>query len=222
MRRVFTVGVIFFALLLVACGASVIKGSGKIVIEKRSLTSFDHIKASGNLTVKVMANQPQSVAVATDDNLQAYILTTVSGHTLKVSIKPDYKLSSTQPIQLAISAPKLKKVTTAGAVKLNVSGVESQKFSLYSQGTSTINASGKVTELTIGLTGTGQVDTSSLLADQVAVDVNGTGKAIVYASRKLVIKISGAGVVTYYGNPPIVNRAVFGGGQVQKASQPGS
>ena len=222
MKRVLTGGVIFSTLLLLlACSASIIKGSGKIITENREVISFDQIKVSSDLAVKVIANEPQSLAVTTDDNLQPYIVTTVRGHTLNLSIKPDYKLSSTHPIQITIAVPKLKKVTTADAVRVNMKGIEGKEFKLYVSNTSTVNAMGKVTRLSIGMSGTGQVDTRNLLAERVGVDVNGAGKAIVYVSKELVVKISGKGVVTYYGNPPVVNRAVFGGGQVQKAAQAG-
>lgn len=220
MKRLIQLGVILCAIfLVVACGRQKVKGSGTITTQSRTVASFDHIKVSGTLNVVIIANEAQAVTVTADDNLQSYIVFAVKNNTLQVSSKRDYELVPTKPIQVKIAAPKLKSVGTAGSVEINVTGIDNKTFDLHCSGYSQAMLAGEVNKASIGIDGSGMVDARKLVAKEVSLDVSGSGKAMVMVKRKLNVKISGSGQVMYYGNPPIINQAVFGSGKIQKGSE---
>lgn len=219
MKRLISLGVIIISttLLLVACGDKTIKGDGNIVTQSRTISSsLDEIKASGNLNLVVDANASRSISVTTDKNLQQYIITSISGDTLRVNVKEGFELASTKPVVVKISVPKLRDISTEGSVHMKVTGLSNQSFDLTSSGSSAIQVSGRSDKVSISAKGASQIDAQELEAEQVDMDVSGTAKAAIYATKKLVVKISGAGQVVYYGSPPIINQAVFGSGKISK------
>ena len=164
-----------------------------------------------------MADKSPSVTVTTDDNLQSYVLTTVKNNTLDISPKKDYTL--TKPITITVDLKQLKSLTTAGAVNVNVSGIDNNNFNVKSNGTSQLILTGSTEKTSITVTGASNVDARNLIASETNLDVSGTAKARVYASKKLTVKISGSGQVVYYGRPPIINQAVFGNGKIERAPE---
>ncbi len=217
MKRLIQIGVILCSIfLVVACGKEKVKGSGHITTQSRVLTSFNHISANGLIDLQVTANQSQSVTVTTDNNIQPYVMLTVNNGTLQISTKRDYQLLPSRPIQVVVSAPKLKSIATAGAVKVSVAKINDKTFGLHCSGYSQTMLAGEVDKVSIGIDGAGEVDARKLEAKEVNLDVTGSGKAMVSVSKKLNVKISGTGRVTYYGKPPIINQAVFGDGKIQK------
>ena len=66
------------------------------------------------------------------------------------------------------------------------------------------------------MSGAGNVSAGDLKAKDVDVTMSGAGNANVYASNKLDATISGAGSVTYAGDPPTVNKNVSGIGSIAK------
>src|SRR5438552_996004 len=58
------------------------------------------------------------------------------------------------------------------------------------------------------------IDTSKLRADNAKVEVSGAASVDVYAAEQLDVNVSGAGRVSYSGNPKTVNKHVSGIGSV--------
>ena len=220
MKYPFSLGVIVLtAGLLVACSGKTVKGNGNVTTQQRSVAQFDHIQASGALTLMIVADKSPSVTVTTDDNLQSYVLTTVKNNTLDISSKKDYTLTPTKPITVTVDLKQLKSLTTAGVVNVNVSGIDNNNFNVKSNGTSQLILTGSTEKTSITVAGASNVDARNLIASETNLDVSGTAKARVYASKKLTVKISGSGQVVYYGKPPIINQAVFGSGKIEKAPE---
>ena len=218
MKQLFQfISLLFLALTLAACGGKTVKGSGKVSTQERKVAHFDRIKAEGALDLLVTANASQEVSVIADDNLQQYIMTKVKGKTLEILTKKGYILDPVNPVHVRVHVGKLLSVATAGEMRVGISDIEGRTFNVTSAGSSAIMLTGKVEKASIGIAGASQVDAQHLLAEEVGLDVAGTAKVSVYASKKLNVKISGEGEVSYYGNPPIVNQAVFGNGKIQRA-----
>jgi hypothetical protein len=54
-----------------------------------------------------------------------------------------------------------------------------------------------------------------LMAQDVEISVTGAGKADVYASNLLRAAITGAGNVSYHGNPKSVEKKIAGAGKIE-------
>ncbi len=220
MRRLFSVGLILLlGFLLSACGDKTVKGNGRVTTQNRPVSQFDRIKAVGGLNLLVDVNQSERVSVTTDDNLQPYILTEIRDKTLEISTKKGYLLASAKPIRIQVNAPKLLSLASTGSAQVNVTDIEGHRFDVHSTGTSQLVLAGKVSKVSIGVTGASQVDARNLITDETSLDVSGTAKASIHAKTKLNVKISGDGIVVYYGKPTFVNQAVFGNGKIRPAAE---
>ena len=219
MKRVIHLGMIVLAFLLIAgCGSKTVKGNGNVVTESRTVSSFDAVKATGNLNLMIKADASPALSVVADDNLQQYIITKVNRNELIISVKEGYALTGTHPIVINIATSDLRDLSMAGSIRANVTGLDNPTFDLNSSGSSAIQLAGSTNKVAMDLLGDSEVDAKNLTAKEAGLDVSGTSKVNVYASKKLVVKISGSGEVTYYGSPPIINQAVFGSGKINKGT----
>lgn len=220
MKRLITIGFIFCSILLVtACGKEKVKGSGNITTQTRTVNSFERINASGVMNLIVNADDSQSVTVKTDDNLQSYITMTVKNGTLTIAPKKDFELIPTKPIEITVSLPKLKSFTSKDTVKTNVTDIHNKMFTAHCSGDSEAMLAGEVKKSSLTINENAQVDAQKLEVDEVNLDVSDSGKAMVTVKKKLTVKISGKGHVTYYGKPPVINQAVFGDGKLEAGGE---
>ncbi len=65
------------------------------------------------------------------------------------------------------------------------------------------------------ISGSGKMSAANLLANNVDMNVSGSGSAEVYCSGILNAEISGSGKIYYTGNPDKVNSDVSGSGSVK-------
>jgi hypothetical protein len=117
-------------------------------------------------------------------------------------------------IEIMKTGPSLEIISKASSdvkIYLKVKDITALTVS----GPGVINATGKVEQLTITLTGQGSVDANDVVAQNAVVTVTGEGKALVNAVKTLVATVTGSGSITYQGNPQ-VQQTVTGGGSVNK------
>jgi hypothetical protein len=199
-------------LALTACFHGV-RGSGVRKSEKRDLPAFTSIETSGAFEVRVDCQKPASFEVETDDNLLPIVQTEVRDGVLRVTTTKSYR--SNGGIVLRISVPDLARLKSTGAGKFDISNLKNDQFEIQSTGAATVVASGQSKSLTISSTGAGKIDAHDLRASDATVKVTGAAGVDVYATDELDVTVSGAGRVTYSGNPK-VSKKVTGAGQVVK------
>lgn len=211
--------VLLIALSLAGCGhlrglSNQVIGSGVIKTEKRPITSFTSIDASGAFDVEVVCQKELSLELEGDDNLLSLVKTEVHGSTL--SIKPEKGFSVKRPIRVRISVPDIANISSSGASRFRVMDVKNQKMKIEASGASSFDIAGETIALDLDLSGATKIDTEQLRAARVRISLSGAGKANVFASEELDAVVSGAGSVTYAGNPKSVKKNVSGVGSVSK------
>ena len=72
-----------------------------------------------------------------------------------------------------------------------------------------------MTDLTVSLSGAGDIRAPRLASESAKVTVAGAGNVVVYAEKSLRVSLSGAGNVEYLGNPE-VKQSVSGLGRVKR------
>jgi hypothetical protein len=214
MKRTVTISLFSLCLLLMltACFHGV-RGSGVRKTEKRDLPAFTSIETSGAFEVKVDCQKPASFEVETDDNLLPIVQTEVRDGVLRVTTTKSYR--SNGGIVLRITVPDLARLKSTGAGKFDISNLKNDQFEIQSTGAATVVASGQSKSLTISSTGAGKIDAHDLRASDATVKVTGAAGVDVYATDELDVTVSGAGRVTYSGDPK-VSKKVTGAGQVVK------
>ncbi len=190
------------------------KGSGDLVTEEREVRDFTKIKSSGSFDVYVRVGHETKVSVTFDDNLIDHIRTRVRGHTLRIDSEGSY--SSRHNCRIDITVSRLSEITCSGSGSIEVEGLRTDEFAFKLSGSGEFKAEGEVRELEISVSGSGEVDTRDVIAEDAYVKVSGSGKVRVRATESLDSHVSGSGNIYYYGDPEYVSEHISGSGKIRK------
>ena len=194
-------------------------GSGQRQKQRREIAPFTSISTEGAYEIEFEAQKPVSLEIEADDNILPLITTEVSNGVLRIRSKTGFSVN--KPIRLKITAPNLEGLSASGAGKIEVSGLQNEKFELDSSGAPTIKISGETKALEINANGAGKIDAHKLRALKADVESNGVAKVEVFASEELKATVSGPSQVVYSGDPK-VTKSVNGPGSVEKKASEGS
>lgn len=194
-------------------------GSGQRQKQIREIAAFTSISTEGAYEIDFEAQKPLSLEIEADDNILPIITTDVSNGVLRIRSKTGFSVN--QPIKLRITAPNLEGLSASGAGKIEVSGLQNEKFELDSSGAPTIKISGQTKALEINANGAGKIDAHKLRSLEADVKSNGVAKVEVFASEELKATVSGPSQVIYSGDPK-VTKSVNGPGSVEKKASEGS
>lgn len=188
-------------------------GAGPKVEQDRPLGSFSALALHGDVDATVTVGTPQRVTVAgrlqTLNDTEIYVERDV----LHVRT-PKRAGKGGEAIALTITTPSLQAITTVGAARLEVAGLHGDAFALDMTGATRTRLGGEVKALTATLAGSGQLDSTQLLAQSVEIAMTGAGRAAVTAQAALSAAIRGTGQVRYRGEPTVTH-AVQGIGRVR-------
>jgi hypothetical protein len=215
---------LFLLLPLLAAGChhgrrSEVQGSGKRLVMKHEIGPFSAISTEGAFNIDVTCQKDFSVEVEGDDNVLALITVEVANNVLRLRNTKDYSVS--EPIKFKISVPNLEGLSVSGAGKIDIKGMNNEKFEIDSQGAPTISVAGTTKVIDIDTSGAGKIDTHNLRASRAIVDSKGVSKVDIDVSDQLDVTISGPSSVTYKGDP-VVNKTVHGPGKVEKRESQGA
>ena len=199
---------------LVAVAACGTRGNGHVVSERRQITAVTEIDAGGAYQLDVVIDPTSSLEVSGDANLLPMVKTTVEDGRLRIETEGFVRTS--RPLRVRIATPDIRVVRCSGACKLSVGVVQNDALRLEASGAAEIVARGRTRRLDLELSGTGKVEAAELAAEVAGLTISGAGSASVYATGELAVEISGAGVVSYRGDPKITRQDITGVGTLQK------
>ena len=201
-----------FVVLVAGCHLPGIRGNGQIKTEARPLTAFSNVDASGAFEIE-WQNGPPALRITTDENLLAYIESDVSGDILRLRTREH--VWPTHGIKVVISSPTRAGGKMRGAVKLTVTQLTGAIFALESKGAAEVTLDGSIDRLLVDMTGASQLAADRLQAKTAEISTTGAGDADVAVTDTLKVVITGAGKVTYTGNPPTIEKQITGAGSVR-------
>jgi hypothetical protein len=193
--------------------SNVVQGSGKVVTDKRKLSSFDKLTVNITADIEYVASDSYQLELTVDENIAPMITSTISGNILSIDTNRSFSTQSAFRIKI-YGTPALRSLLVDGASDVNLQGISSDSLEISLDGTGDIVAKGKVKKLTINIDGAGDVNTKALQADNVSIDVDGTADVKVTANKALDVTIDGVSDVTYYGHPASINKTIDGVGEV--------
>lgn len=199
-------------LLSAGCDWRGIRGNGQIKTEPRPVTAFARVEAAGFYELEWRPGAP-SFSLTTDENLLSHIKTSMEGDLLKIEMHGS--IAPTHGIKVIITSPSLSGASLSGAGKLNAAQLSGPTFALETSGAAKVTLAGRVNRLLASLTGASKLQAADLSADDVELSVTGAGKADVTASSSLKAAITGAGKVSYGGNPKSVEKKITGAGKIE-------
>lgn len=220
--------------------------NNKLMTEQRVVTGFDKIKLVDYGKVIIVQGQEESLTIEADPDLFPDIRSKVVNETLILSLKQDFftKLFSfaqsigKNPILYRISLKELKELSISGKFeveagqlttdslllrstglgKIQLNSLQADILNLKISGRSEIYASGRVKEINVGVSGSGEFHAAGLDSQFVSVNISGQGIADVWAEDLLDVNISGHGRVNYKGSPKISQR-ISGSGSVSQIGE---
>ena len=212
MKKLHLIGALSLVVFLsTGCDWRGIRGNGHIQTEQRSVTAFTRVDAGGFYDIDWQPGAP-SCSITMDENLLPHIKTTMEGEMLRIEVKQS--IAPSHGIKVALTSPSLTGARLSGALRFEASQMTGGTFALETSGASRVTLSGKVNRLLASLTGASKLHATELTAEDVELSVTGAGKADVFASNLLRAAITGAGNVSYSGNPKSVEKKITGAGKI--------
>jgi hypothetical protein len=212
MRKILIVLLAGCVVLAVGCHLPGIRGNGQIKTEERTIAAFANLDASGAFEIEWQNGSP-ALRITTDGNLLPYIENNVSDDTLHLRTREH--VWPTHGIKVVISSPTRTGGRIRGAVKLTARQLSGPIFALESKGASEVSLDGNVDRLLVDMTGASQLAADGLQAKTAEISTTGAGDAAVAVSDTLKVVITGAGKVTYSGNPPTIKKQITGAGSIR-------
>jgi hypothetical protein len=228
--RTLLISLLLVSILLVSCGVltnsgvKVISPSNVIVSENRDVSGFQAINFSTVGKINIMQGDVESLNISGPDNLVSEISTTVSNGTLYIKNKENISvttLNSQNMLTFTIVVKQLNSLNLSGlgdvqietlstpSMDINMSGagkllqnqITTDQLKINLSGLGGIEMNGQATQATIDISGAGSVNAPDLKIQNANITISGLGGATVWVTDQLTGNISGAGSVSYYGNP---------------------
>lgn len=198
---------------------SEVRGSGKRETQKREVASFTSISTEGAFNIEITCQKDLGMEVEGDDNVLSLVSSEVSNNVLRLKNTKSYSVS--EPVTFKISVPNIEGLSVTGAGKIEIKGMNNDKFEIDAEGAPTISVSGNTKLIDIDTSGAGKIDTHNLHAARGVVDSKGVSKIDLDVADQLDVTVSGPSSVTYKGDP-VVNKTVHGPGKVEKRASQGA
>jgi hypothetical protein len=228
-RKPFFIVLILFLL----CACNVIRGSGNVVTETRTVSGFDKVSLTGSMELFLTQGEQESLEIEGEDNIIAVIETEVRGDTLHIGVKENTTTNPTEPVRVYLTMTEIAGLEISGASSISAESIVSDRLTLDVNGSGSVNidslsaaslvvdisgsgiveVSGQAAEQVIIIGGSGEYQAADLESEVVDVNVSGAGETTVWVNQSLSAEISGSGSVDYYGSPT-VSQNVSGSGEV--------
>jgi Putative auto-transporter adhesin, head GIN domain len=189
------------------------EGSGVPATQTRNVAAFNSVELAGANNVVIRVGEKQSVVVRADDNLLQRVTTKVQSSKLVIANTPG-SLTTKSPMSVEVSVPTLNALTLSGAGNIVVDGIETESLQVSLPGSGTLSGSGTATRLEVTVSGSGAVQLTRLVANDVRAVVSGSGSIFVTATKSLDASVSGSGAILYMGSPQDVTKSVTGTGAI--------
>lgn len=215
MRIVQTVLVLALAILNTGCfGMNSVRGSGNVITESRDVSGFTDVEVSGAAKLIVEQGDTESLSITADDNLMQYLTSEVQGSKLRLGTKDFTSMSPTEDIIYRLSVKKLNSVGISGSVAADLKGIRTDSLTVAVSGSGEITVSGEADSQEIAVSGSAEYEAENFKTREASISISGSAKAVVAASEKLDVRVSGAGEVEYIGDPQ-VTKSISGSGSIR-------
>ena len=198
--------------LVAGCNWVGIRGNGHIKTDERTISAFTNIDAGGAFQIEWQSGAP-TLSITTDENLLPYIDNQISGETLHLHTRE--QIWPTHGIKVVISSPTRTGAKTSGAAKLTANQLSGPRFALESTGAAEVKLDGNIDELLADMTGASELHAGGLQTKTTEIATTGAADAEIAVSETLKVAITGAGKVSYSGNPKTIEKHISGAGSIR-------
>ena len=211
----------FAMLLLSGCAINPpvirsVRGSGVVKTEDRKVAGVTKVTLDvvGKLYIK--REGEDALRITADDNILPLIRTNVRNGELTIGFDPGLNFSRMTDLTYSVSVKDLDALTVNGAADVIVSDLDSDNLVVTINGAGKVTVAGKADHQTVAINGAGEYSAPNLESRIAEITHSGLGKATVRVRDQLTVRIDGAGLVEYIGNPQ-VTKTINGLGSVQQS-----
>jgi len=198
--------------LVAGCNWVGIRGNGHIKTDEHTISAFTNIDASGVFQIEWKSGA-LALSITTDENLLPYIDNQISGETLHLHTRE--QIWPTHGIKVVISSPTRTGAKISGAAKLTANQLSGPRFALESTGAAEVKLDGNIDELLADMTGASELHAGGLQTKTTEIATTGAADAEIAVSETLKVAITGAGKVSYSGNPKTIEKHISGAGSIR-------
>lgn len=225
--RILFISTIIFSILLTGCYIDpfvIQRGSGNVIEESRQVSSFNKVELDGFGEIIITQGSKESLTIEAEDNLIPFITTNIKGNNLEIGYKRGINVTPTKTVRFYLDVKDIHSLSLNGGgsirsdrlkadtleVELNGGGdieiddLETDSLIVNFSGAGGFTASGYAKRQKIDFNGAGGYNAEDLLSQDVVITIDGVGKATLWAEKTLDMTINGAGIVSYYGEPKVV------------------
>lgn len=187
-------------------------GDGQLKLERRAVSNLADLDMSGPVNVEVRVGPEASLQVEADANLLPLVRTEANGGALRVRI--DGNVRTSHAIRVIYTVPQLSQIRATGSGRLTVTELNGGALTLTKMGSGSSQLSGRVGNLNMELTGSGDVDASALHSGNANLSLTGSGGITLghVKGELLNVKVRGSGDVHASGSASQLNARVTGSG----------
>ena len=196
-REKITIMLLFVGMI----GFAQTKGNKSIETRTFNIKNVENIKINFYAKVTIDQSATEGMTITTDSNLFDLIDKEVVGNTLHLDQKK--WISPSQDVVISIGAPYLTRVETGTHDVTKIINVDNDYLSIIAP-IGTIKIQGKTKELRLGAE-LAKIDASSLVAENVFVNIWSWGSAKVNVVNSLSGKVSNSGKLVYVNTPKSIN-----------------
>jgi len=239
MKLVIFVLILLLVIICVIVWKKMVYGNGNNILLKRSTEVYESIRLSGSFNVELVDGMVGNLTLQGEENLLKHIITEVKNGKLYLAIENGYKLVPSlkkKAIQLTIPVERINSIKILGSGNIvskktlrsegfmtSITGsgnittsLDVETLSTNVAGSGCLNFSGKAKNFSASTAGNCNINAYDLEADDVGLDITGSGTIKVMARKKLKARVSGYGNIHYQGNPENVDFKTNGSGRVFK------
>ncbi|WP_344822036.1 head GIN domain-containing protein [Rurimicrobium arvi] len=212
-----------------------ITGEGPIAVETRATVAFSAIRTACDADVFVVQDSITKVEVHAQQNILSVLNTSVSGGELKIDFDYNKRVATQKRVEVYISCPDIRKLSTSGSGNIMASGITSEgTIALQVSGSGSIQAatvaaaglsaaisgsgdisvaSGYADNINSALSGSGSVDMAGVQSNTASLNTSGSGTTKLGVTDFLNVQLSGSGDIFYKGTP-VISKHLSGSGKL--------
>ena len=144
MKRYSVIVFLIAALVLSACNVTldlpnVVRGSGKLATESRTISGFTRIVVNGSGDAQITLGDSESLSIEAEDNILPLITSDVVNGTLTLGFKNNTSVSTTRPIRFTITVKSLNSIELNGSGNSTVGNVNTDAMAMVLRGSGNIS-----------------------------------------------------------------------------------
>lgn len=199
----------------VVSGGSGTVGAGQIKEEHRVIDRAPSqvvLDLPADLLIQCGASEA-TVTIIAEENLLPLIKADITDEYLILTTTESF--STSRPIRIRLRHPTLTSFSLKGSGDTTIEGIDNDTLTLALVGSGDIDVQGKTKTLRVKLIGSGDIDAEGLVAQNAALDLQGSGDIHARVTDSVEAVLMGSGDIKVSGSPAKVDKTCMGSGKIK-------